>query len=727
MKSFKKICVLALLALPVISACGNQGGSASGSSGQAQSSSAEASSFELNKETVLMPGYTSLENANANVPLDGKGTYTYGDLKFQAVDTYRTVYSKEPTDAKFNYLINKWTYNSEHYTNLVDGLIENDKYGNLVGALAFGYKNENGTDWYFQLREGLAWVNNKTGEIYAEVTAQDFVDGLKYVLDPINGSATAGIVTDQIAGAEEYYNAMSELDGAGADFSKVGISAESKYVVKYTTAKAMPYFMSCLTYSPYLPISAAYLEEEGTDFGSTEDHILVNGAFRITNHVRNNVMVYTKNDKYWDAKHVYVETVEKKYYDSSIENETTTRKWFEAGYIDGFTVTNADTDGWNKYVNGLDEEGEPLVEGAGSVDKPYSPICNGVMSYGDATYIGYFNYDRQHFDSNSDKTAGSKAATKAAVANANFRKGFLYGYNALEYLKRMNGKEPWQKLMRAYTNRNLCSYEGQDYADLVDEVFNEKQGLTGEDKVSLTGINQKGDPIFDIEKAEGFFAAAKEELLEAGLTEGDFPIEIDVIGSQVPKLLAYEQASYAALNTLSDYITINLNVPSNDDEDTLWGSVNQDYDFSIWSGWGPDYADPQTFLATCAIGGDITDGFGFGLGTEENEAIEAAVLGDYTAAFQEGAAITDATRIGERYQKFAEAEYKLIYEDAIIVPWYSANGYSAVVAKTVAHQAGTSTYGLTSDKLKNVVVTSEAITKEVRAQIDAIYEAGKGA
>jgi hypothetical protein len=53
----------------------------------------------------------------------------------------------------------------------------------------------------------------------------------------------------------------------------------------------------------------------------------------------------------------------------------------------------------------------------------------------------------------------------------------------------------------------------------------------------------------------------------------------------------------------------------------------------------------------------------------EVAALQTSILGAYAEKINEDAAITDATKLAERYQKFAEAEYKLIYEDAIIIPW----------------------------------------------------------
>ena len=684
--------------------------------------------------TELEQGYTTLDNQNANAPIDANGYYTYGGKKFKTADTYRTSYSTEPTKDKFNYLCNTWTYNSEHYTNMVDGLVENDKYSNIVGAIAKGYKveqHEDGTEtWTFQLKQGVVWVENESGQEYAEVTAQDFVTGIEYVLDPQNGSGTASIVMGLIKGSAEYYEAYAayiaakEAGDATAekpDFETVGVKAIDKYHVAYTLYESTPYFLSSLTYSPFLPVNAEYLANQGTDFGATVNNILVNGAFRVTEHVTNNKMVYTRNEKYYDASHVYVNKVVKVFFDSAVTTSTTAREWFEEGTVDSFSVRSADAEGYAKYVTG----GTVEKPGTGTIKAPANELCNGILSTGTSTYIGYFNFGRTTYEYNNSanaKTDAEKAATLAALKNVNFRKGFLYGLDVIQQLLYYNDSEPTMWLMRGYTNRELCAVNGVDYADMVDAVFNEKQGTTG---VSLTGVNNGSDPVFNIEKAQQYFAAAKEELIAAGLTEADFPIKIDVIGDMSDEYRAYEEAMYSSINEAAgDIIKIQLNIPQSSDQNAQWGSVVNNYDFSLWSGWGPDYADPKTFLHTFVVGGDMVEQLGF-VGPETAE-LEQEILGEYTELYNIAAAIVDPAKTAERYQAFAEAEYALIYEYALIIPWLSQNGYSASVSRTVPYQAGRASYGLTADKLKNVVVSQSIINQELREAVVNEYNANRG-
>ena len=108
--------------------------------------------------------------------------------------------------------------------------------------------------------------------------------------------------------------------------------------------------------------------------------ILVNGAFRVTEHVFQSKIVYTKNDKYYDKEHVYVDTVELKFYEAT-NGPTTTREWFEAGYIDSFSVQQAnDPEGMKKYVYGENNEGSII-----DVPSPYGTEYKSSILYSPTT------------------------------------------------------------------------------------------------------------------------------------------------------------------------------------------------------------------------------------------------------------------------------------------------------------------------------------------------------
>ena len=56
------------------------------------------------------------------------------------------------------------------------------------------------------------------GQVVAPVTAQDFVDALRYLLTPAYAAANVGLVTSYIAGAEAYYDYQVNLANAQAGY-----------------------------------------------------------------------------------------------------------------------------------------------------------------------------------------------------------------------------------------------------------------------------------------------------------------------------------------------------------------------------------------------------------------------------------------------------------------------------------------------------------------------------
>ncbi|MBP3701201.1 MAG: peptide ABC transporter substrate-binding protein, partial [Lachnospiraceae bacterium] len=113
---------------------------------------------------------------------------------------YRVLYSSEVTT--LNYLITGSTNEFAIGANVIDTLLEYDNKGNLEASLATEWTyDEEALTWTFKLREDQKWIDH-TGAVVADVTAQDFVDAMKYVLTPEYASSTANLVFSVIKNAE---------------------------------------------------------------------------------------------------------------------------------------------------------------------------------------------------------------------------------------------------------------------------------------------------------------------------------------------------------------------------------------------------------------------------------------------------------------------------------------------------------------------------------------------
>ena len=138
-----------------------------------------------------------------------KDLYDY-ETQAREVETWNILHSQSAAD--LNVL-----------TNLYDGLVEADEYGKVVPAIAESWETEdNSLTWTFHLRKGVKWVD-QNGNEKGEVTAQDFLTSLEWVLNfHKNDAANTSMPMEMIAGAEDYYNMTNEMD---ADASYPSIDA----------------------------------------------------------------------------------------------------------------------------------------------------------------------------------------------------------------------------------------------------------------------------------------------------------------------------------------------------------------------------------------------------------------------------------------------------------------------------------------------------------------------
>ena len=106
--------------------------------------------------------------------------------------------------------------------------MENDQYGNVIPSLAEDWSvSKDGLTYTYKLRKGVKWYTSE-GEEYAEVTAHDFVTGLKHVAD----GKSDGVSHPKFNQGLDAY-----MTGETNDFSTVGVKALDDYTVEYTLNK----------------------------------------------------------------------------------------------------------------------------------------------------------------------------------------------------------------------------------------------------------------------------------------------------------------------------------------------------------------------------------------------------------------------------------------------------------------------------------------------------------
>jgi len=643
---------------------------------------------------------------------------------------YRTTYAAHYDT--LNYLVSQSAGDNEYTANLVDGLVEVNRLNQIQPALAESWEvstRDGKQVWTFKIKQGINWQYNASLEPYGEeVTAQNWVTSANYILNPTYASELVGLLTRFVDGAANYNCSklvdLAEAEGTEAphcadeddyvyntDFSQVGVKAIDDYTLEYTMVSPAPYFLTALTYNSFYPVSENFLLETGDEFGKDSSFLLINGAYSLTTDEMDTQIELTKNPEYWDADNVFISTITYYFAGGDIGPDFYRLK-FEAGEIDGFKIKEDDQVGWDKYIVGED--------GSGSVENPYAPEAYVKSTVSPYTYYYLFNFARENYDG-SELTEEEHALAEAAIMLPDFRVGLLHGMHRPTFTAQYTPNNPAQWVRNTYTPRELATDQnGRDYVDYVIDVIAEK---TGEDRDTVaTNMADGMDGNYDVALATEKLEAAKAQLIAQGFTEEDFPIKFETVCTdnnvRVPYYEAFRDKFNAEFGELAEMVLV---YPTNGDEWSQYSNVKKSYDMRINMGWGPDYADPSTYLNTYAIKGDMLSYSNL----SNNQALQNEVLGAYDALYRVGVEITDEDKIDERFREFAEAEYQLLFEDAVIVPNLSPRGDEVYVSRIKPYTVSSVTYGLAKAKYKGMVVLETPITREERQTLKAEYEAAQ--
>mgnify|MGYP002739326669 FL=1 len=602
--------------------------------------------------------------------------------------TYSSTFSANPTT--FNYLLDYYADNTAVITNLVDGLLENDSYGNLVPALAEDWSvSADGLTYTYKLRKDAKWYT-ADGEEYASVKAQDFVTGIKYAADK-KGQAM-DLIQNSIKGLNDY------VTGVTNDFSTVGVKAVDDYTLQYTLNKPEPYWNSKTTNSILFPVNEEFLKSKDKDFGTlTPDSILYNGPYLLKDFTSKSSIEYVKNPHYYDHDKVTIEKVKLAYFDGS-DQEMTIRNFESGAYSIAGVYPNS-----SNYAKTKEKYQDNIVY---SLQDKTSWYFN-------------FNVNRKTYNHTAKTTDEQKKSAQTAILNKNFRQAINFGIDRTAYSAQSNGEEAASKTLRN-------TLVPPTFVQVGDKTFGE---VTASKLVNYgtewSGINlaDAQDAYFNKEKAQAKFAEAKKELEAQGVT---FPIHLDVPVDQTNKNAVSGMNSVKqTLETVlgSDNIVIDVQQLSTDD----FGNVAflapnpaaRDYDLNF-DGWVGDYQDPSTYLDPF----NAETGFYlkiFGLDAKEDqELIKSLGLDTYTQLLKEADA--ENKDVAKRYEKYAEAQAWMI--DNSLVMSAMSNGGTASVTKVTPFTRAYSLVGIKGDgnNYKYMRLQKDPVTKKQFDEAKAKWE-----
>jgi len=193
---------------------------------------------------------------------------------------------------------------------VVDG-----KDANVLAGAEKIDSNADHTVYTFHLRD-TKWSDGKA------VTAGDYVYGWQRLANPKISQSYLGFLNEiGVKGATE----------AGVvNAADLGVKAIDDKTFEVTLAAPSAYFESTLNFSGLFPVRKDIVEKLKDQYGVDYKNMVFNGAFTLTDYQKGSKLVFTKNDKYWDAKNVKIKTVNA----LIVDEQATYNKMFDAKELD---------------------------------------------------------------------------------------------------------------------------------------------------------------------------------------------------------------------------------------------------------------------------------------------------------------------------------------------------------------------------------------------------------
>lgn len=607
------------------------------------------------------------------------------DKEADAPTTFSYVYGVDPSS--LDYSIATRTSTTDIIGNVVDGLLENDEYGNLVPSLAEDWSvSQDGLTYTYKLRKGVKWYTSE-GEEYAEVTAHDFVTGLKHVADGKSDGVT--LIQNSIKGLNEY------MTGETNDFSTVGVKALDDYTVQYTLNAPESFWNSKVTSATMLPVNEEFLKASGKNYGAVSPSgILYNGPYILKTLTSKSLIEYEKNPNYWDKEKVKIEKVKLTYYDGS-DQESLIRSFSSGVYTTARIFPSS-----SNFASTLEQYGDKIT---------YSPQDS-------TSYYFTFNVNRQSYNKTAKTSEEQKTSTKEAMLNKDFRQAINFALNRHSYAAQLNGEDGADKIIRnSLVPDNFVQSGGKNFGDIAQaELVN-----YGDQWKGVELVDGK-DTIYNPDKAKASFEKAKKELEAKGVT---FPIHLDVPVEQTDTIAVQQSNSFkqSIESTLgSENVVIDVLQMTDNEKESITSQARvpaqKDYDLNS-TGWAPSYQDPASYLNIMdPKTGSAMKHLGITKG-KDKEVVAQLGLDEYKKLLDD--AVSETNDLDKRYEKYAKAQAWLT-DSSLLMPTASSGG-SPVVSNVVPFSKPYSQVGIKGDPyiFKGMKLHKEIVTaKEYQAALE---------
>ncbi len=189
----------------------------------------------------------------------------------------------------------------EVITSCTDGLYYMNEEGLPVPALAEKTEvSEDGLKYTFSIKEAK-WSNGEP------VTAHDFVYSWRRLGDP-EVACDYSYMLD-VAGIK---NGAAVASG-DLPIEELGVSAPDDKTFVVELDRAVPFFLSLTSFTPFFPANEKFVKEMGAEYGLSVEGTISNGPFKLVEWNQGASWKLVKNPDYYDADVVKLDAIEYKY------------------------------------------------------------------------------------------------------------------------------------------------------------------------------------------------------------------------------------------------------------------------------------------------------------------------------------------------------------------------------------------------------------------------------
>lgn len=199
---------------------------------------------------------------------------------------------------------------------LFEGLVTENVDSSLAPGVAESWTiSEDGKTYTFSLRKNARWSNGD------QVTAADFVAGMRRTVDPATASTYAQILYP-IVNAEAITRGELPVES-------LGVHAVDDATLVIDLVAPTAYFLQLLTHASTYPLHRPSFEQFGEQFAKP-GNLVSNGAYRLTDWVVNSHIRLEKNEFYSGADDVAIDVV---YFHNTEDIDAELRR-YRAGELD---------------------------------------------------------------------------------------------------------------------------------------------------------------------------------------------------------------------------------------------------------------------------------------------------------------------------------------------------------------------------------------------------------